>query len=167
MQILKTIARIFSTVAARLGMLAIFLLLVMTVGDVLGRYIFNHPIPGTFELTKIFFAISVFFSFSVSQYNGENLGITLLYDKFPLLVRGILDLFSSIISIAMFVVAFLGMLKYASRMEVAHTVTSVLRLPMHPWIYVASAGLIFLVITLIWDLAKAIKEIGGEETSES
>jgi TRAP-type transport system small permease protein len=166
MNVVKSIARFFSTVAARVGMVAIFLLLVMTVGDVLGRYIFNHPIPGTFELTKIFFAISVFFSFSVSQYNGENLGITLLYDKFPLLVRGILDLFSSVVSIAMFTIAFLGMLKYASRMEVANTVTSVLRLPMHPWIYVASVGLIFLVATLIWDFAKSIKEIKGEEIGE-
>jgi len=166
MHVVKSIARICSTVAARVGMAAIFLLLVMTVGDVLGRYIFNHPIPGTFELTKIFFAISVFFSFSVSQYNGENLGITLLYDKFPLLVRGILDFFSSIVSIAMFTIAFLGMLKYASRMEVANTVTSVLRLPMHPWIYVASVGLIFLVATLIWDFAKSIKEIKGEEIGE-
>ena len=164
---IKKTAGIISMIAARIGMLAIVILLFLTVADVLGRFILNKPIPGTFELTKILFALSVFFSFSVSQYNGENLGITLIYDRFPLRGKGVLDFISSVVSIAMFSVAFLQMLKYGARMRGTNTSTSVLRLPMHPWIYLGSVGVLCLVLVLIKDLAVSIKELKGEEVDES
>ena len=164
---IKRFAGIVSLISSRIGMLAITILLFLTVGDVLGRYAFNAPIPGTYELTKILFALSVFFSLPVSQFNGENLGITLLYDRFPLKVKGILDLMSALISITVFIVGFSQTLKYAARMKNAHTVTSVLRLPMHPWIYIASIGILCLIAVLLWDLAVSIKELLGRDGNES
>jgi TRAP-type C4-dicarboxylate transport system permease small subunit len=62
MLIIKKIAEQISKFSARVGMLSIAVLLFMTVGDVIGRFVLNHPIPGTFELTKLLFALSVFFS---------------------------------------------------------------------------------------------------------
>lgn len=167
MNFIKKIIGICCEISAKIGMLAIFFLLALTVSDVAGRFIFNKPIAGTFELTKILFALSVFFSFSISQFKGENLGITLVYNKFPVRIRGVLDLFSAVISIAMFSVAFTQMLKYAARMKCSNTVTSVLRLPMHPWIYFASIGLLLLVVALVWDLLVSIKELKGDKIDES
>ena len=167
MKLIKKITEVLNTLSARIGMLAIVILLFMTVSDVAGRFILNRPIPGTFELSKILFALSVFFSLPVSQYNGENLGITLIYDKFPVRMKGILDILSSVASIVMFSIAFTQTLKYAARMQNSNTVTSVLRLPMYPWIYLASVGLIILVVTLIRDFAIAILELKGEENNES
>jgi TRAP-type C4-dicarboxylate transport system permease small subunit len=149
-------------------MVSVFILLALTVGDVVGRFVFNKPIPGTFELTKIIFALSAFFSFPVSQYKGENLGITLVYDKLPIRLRGFLDFLSSIISIGMFSTALLHTLKYAARMRAANSITSVLRWPMHPWIYLAASGLVVLVLALLWDFAVSIVElVKGEKVDES
>ena len=167
MLLIKKIVKACCEVSAKIGMAAIFVLLALTVCDVLGRFILNRPIPGTFEVTKILFALSVFFSLSVSQYRGENLGITILYDRFPLRVRGILDLFAAVLSIATFSIAFFQTLKYATRMRESGTITSVLRWPMFPWIYLASIGIIILVIALLGDFAVSIKEIKGEEVDES
>ena len=167
MLLIKKIVGVCCEIAAKIGMLAIFILLVLTVGDVAGRFIFNKPIAGTFEVTKILFALSVFFSFPVAQFRGENLGITLLYDKFPIRVKGILDFISALISMAMFSVAFWQTLKYAARMKAAGSITSVLRWPMFPWIYIASIGLLILVVALVWDFVVSIKELKGEKIDES
>ncbi len=167
MQLIKRIVKICCEISAKIGMAAIFILLALTVCDVLGRFIFNKPIPGTFEVTKILFALSVFFSFSVSQYRGENLGITILYDKFPRMVRVILDIFAAVLSIATFSIAFRQTIQYAVRMRSSGTITSVLRWPMYPWIYIASIGIIILVIALLGDFATAIKAIKGDEVDES
>lgn len=167
MRLIKKFVGLCCEISAKIGMLAVFILLVLTVGDVIGRFVFNKPIPGTFELTKIIFALSAFFSFPVSQYKGENLGITLIYDKMPLRLRGILDFLSSVISICMFSVAFLQTLRYAARMKAANSITSVLRWPMHPWIYIAAIGLLILVIALLWDFIVSIKELKGEKIDES
>jgi TRAP-type C4-dicarboxylate transport system permease small subunit len=144
-------------------MLGVFLLLVMTVGDVLGRFFFNHPIPGTFELTKLFLALTVFFSLPISQYMGENLGITIIYDRLPRRGKGVLDFIGAVISIVIFSVAFSQILKYAARMKAANTITSVLRLPLYPWIYLASIGILILVIALLRDLMVSINELKGGE----
>ena len=167
MDLIKKIVKVSCEISAKIGMAAIFILLALTVGDVLGRYIFTKPIPGTFELSKILFALSVFFSFSVSQYRGENLGITILYDKFPEKVRSILDLFSALLSIAMFTIAFTQTIKYAARMKAANSITSVLRWPMYPWIYLAAVGLLILVIALLGDLALSVKNLKGDKVDES
>ncbi len=163
MHLFKKIVGTCCEISARIGMLSIFILLVMTVGDVAGRFIFNRPIPGTFELTKILFALSTFFSFAISQFKGENLGITLIYDKFPRRGKGILDLFSALLGIGTFSIAFIQTVRYATRMKAVGTITSVLRWPMFPWIYLASLGLLVLVIALLWDLAFSIKAIKGDK----
>ena len=167
MQLIKKIVKICCEISAKIGMAAIFILLALTVCDVLGRFIFNRPIPGTFEVTKILFALSVFFSLSVSQYRGENLGITILYDRFPRMVRVVLDIFAAVLSIATFSIAFRQTMQYAVRMKNSGTTTSVLRWQMYPWIYLASIGIIILVIALLGDFASAIKSIKGDEVDES
>mgnify|MGYP000944200986 CR=1 FL=1 len=167
MRLFKKIVETCCEISARIGMVAIFVLLTITVCDVGGRFIFNHPIPGTFELTKILFALAVFFSFSISQFRGENLGITLIYNKLPVRVQGILDLFSSVLSITVFAIALYQTFNYAARMRSSHTITSVLRWPMYPWIYLASLGMLILVIALLWDLTLSIKELKGEKIDES
>lgn len=167
MRLFRKLVEVFCETSAKIGMLAIFILLALTVSDVFGRFILNKPIPGTFELAKILFALSAFFSFPVSQFKGENLGITLLYDKMPLRLKGVLDFLGSIASIGMFSAALLQTLRYAARMKAANSITSVLRWPMHPWIYIAALGLLILVLALLWDLAVSIKELKGEKADES
>lgn len=167
MRFFKKLVEICCEVSAKIGMLAVFLLLALTVGDVIGRFVFNRPIPGTFELIKIVFALSAFFSFPVSQFRGENLGITLIYDKLPVRLKGILDFSSALVSLVMFSIAFQRTLEYATRMKDANSITSVLRWPMHPWIYIAAQALLVLVLALLWDLVVSIKELKGEKIDES
>jgi TRAP-type C4-dicarboxylate transport system permease small subunit len=167
MNIVKRVAGNISEIGAWVAVLAIFIMLFLTVGDVVGRYFFNRPISGTFEITRLLFAISVFFAFAVSQFKKENLFITLLYSKFNLKIQGILDLFSAVIGIGMFSLAFWHTLKYALRIQSVGQFTSVLRWPIHPWIYLAAAGMLFLVIALLWDLVLSIKKLRGEEVDES
>lgn len=156
---IKKIITFSCEAAAVVGMLSIFILLILTVADVVGRFVFNHPIPGTFELTKILFAVSVFFSLPVSQYRGENLSITLLYDTFSNFVKGIFDCIISLLCIGTFSITLLQTLKYAARMRSANTITSVLRWPLYPWIYLAAVGLAILVLALILDLFNALSEM--------
>ena len=167
MNLIKRISGNVSEAAAWVAILATFIMLFLTVGDVMGRYFFNRPISGTFELTRLLFAISVFFAFAIAQFKQENLYITILYSRFNNRIQGILDLFSAIIGIGMFSLAFWHTLNYAQRIESVGQYTSVLRWPIHPWIYLAALGMLVLVIALLWDLAISIKKLRGEEVNES
>jgi TRAP-type transport system small permease protein len=167
MQLFQKIVKRCCEFSAWIGMLTVGVLLVMTVCDVLGRFFFKHPFPGTFELTKLFFALSVFYSLAISQYLGENLGITVFYEKFPRKLQGLLDFIAAFLGIATFSMSFYQIFKYAARMKLSKTVTSVLRLPIYPWIYVASIGILIMVIALLWELVGAFNVLKGGKSNES
>ena len=167
MNLIKRVICNITEASAWIAILAIFIIIFLTFGDVVGRYFFNRPISGTFELTRLLFAISVFFAFAVAQFKKENLFITILYSKFKIRIQGILDLFSVIIGVGMFSLAFWHTLQYAQRIQSVGQFTSVLRWPIHPWIYLAAIGMLVLVIALMWDFVESIKKLRGEEVDES
>ncbi len=51
---------IFSYTLSRLGCVALFAMMGLTVVDVVGRYAFNSPILGAFEITSFLVAILVY-----------------------------------------------------------------------------------------------------------
>jgi len=68
----------------------LFVLMFLTVFDVMGRYFFNSPIKGTMELTELSVAIMVFFSLGYAKMMGDHLEIDFIMAKFPEKVRNIL-----------------------------------------------------------------------------
>ncbi len=80
-------------------------LMLITCVDVVGRYIFNHPLTGSTELTEISLATVVFLVFPLISWRGEHVVVDIL-DSFvpPLLdfIRTIL--FNLAASIALFFV---------------------------------------------------------------
>lgn len=143
--------------------LVVLFLMFITVFDVVGRYFFNNPIPGTFELTRIALVTTVFISLGFTQLEKVNISITFLFSRLPLKVQKILDVSNSLLSVILFSLVFWQMLRYAARLAAAGQYTTVLRLPMHPWIYIAAAGTLLLCLALAWDLIEAIKRLTARE----
>ncbi|HPJ03529.1 MAG TPA: TRAP transporter small permease [Candidatus Limiplasma sp.] len=139
---------------AYIGAVITALMMFLTVADVLGRRFFNAPIPGAFELTKIGLVMLVMFGLAHAQAEGENIGIEILFDKFPKMFKKILEVLINIISIGLFVVVFLNVFKYAERVARSNQITSVLRIPLAPWIYVSAIGVGFLILLLVFELVR-------------
>lgn len=55
----------------------LFCLMVVTCIDVIGRYLFNRPVYGGYELTGIFLSLTIFFSLPLVTRSGENVTIDL------------------------------------------------------------------------------------------
>ncbi len=152
MQTINKAIHVLSKSIAKIGAIITALMMFLTVADVFGRRFLDMPIPGTFELTRFGLVFIVFFGLAYAQIEGENIGINILYDRFPSIVRKILDLIITLGSIALFSLVFINTLKYAARISNSHQITSVLRLPVHPWIYISAIGIGVLILVLIWDL---------------
>ena len=163
----KKVIRGISTVFGMLSAIIIALMMFLTVADVFGRRFLNSPVTGAFEVTRIFLVIAVFAGLGLAQMDGENLGITLLYDKLNRKLQSILDFVISIISIGLFYIIFTNTIKYANRIAASNQVTSVLRLPVHPWIIIGAVGVAVLILALIWDVIESVLKFKGEITDES
>ena len=84
------VARATHAVTAAAGYLAgavLLLLMLLTVADVVGRYFFNSPINGVFDLTHFAVATMVFLGLSYCGWRGGHVVIELLYDRLKPVVR--------------------------------------------------------------------------------
>jgi TRAP-type transport system small permease protein len=168
MQLIKKVIYALNLNALKLSMIVILFLMFITVGDVFGRFFFNRPISGTFELTRIALVTIVFISLGYSQIQKVNISITLFVSRLPLFAQNVIDLFNSLLSLTLFSLISWQMFRYAERLSAAGQYTTVLRLPMHPWVLIAAAGALLLCMALLWDMLLAVRKLfKGDVIDES
>lgn len=68
--------------AAAAGVLLVAMTL-LTVVDVVGRYVFNSPVPGAFEATEIMLALAIFAGLPIVTARGEHVRVGLLVERLP------------------------------------------------------------------------------------
>jgi TRAP-type transport system small permease protein len=133
-------------VAASAILLAMMLL---TVVDVVGRYVFNRPLRGAFELTELMLLVLIFAGLPLVSYADEH--VTMDFIDRLLSPRGLLVLrraTQAISAALMFLLAWLVWFK-ADRIWGYRDATDVLRIVYGPFVYfmavmIALAGLIHL-----------------------
>lgn len=70
--------------AASLLLLA---MMIVTFVDVVGRYVFNAPLAGAYELTEVLLALVVFIGLPIVTFRREHVTVDLVTSRLPFLVR--------------------------------------------------------------------------------
>ncbi|MBC8239237.1 MAG: TRAP transporter small permease [Alphaproteobacteria bacterium] len=68
------------------------------VAEVIGRYVFNSPLPGHLEGAELLLPMIVFFGVSYVQARDGHVGMTFVVDALPKKVRRVTDILSLIVS---------------------------------------------------------------------
>ena len=80
----KRLAQGLLTAAAGILILA---MMVLTVVDVVGRYLFASPVPGAFEATEVMLVLVIFAGLPVVTARGEHVTVRLALDALPARLR--------------------------------------------------------------------------------
>lgn len=139
----------------KISMLLILLMMFVTVADVMGRYFFNHPILGVFELTRFGLGAIVCTALGWSQINKVHIAINLLVARLPISWRNLIEAFNYLIAFITFTVVSWQMFAYTARLYIGEQVTSVLGVPIYPFVLMSSIGVGIFTLVLFWDLVKA------------
>ena len=141
----------------------LMLMMFVTTADVLCR-MFYRPIPGIFELTRYCLAVIVFVSLGFSQIEKVHIAIDLFFKHFPIIIQRIIMVFISILALVVFFLVCWQMFVYAGRIMDVGLITTVLRMPVFPFVLVAAIGVLFFALALLADLIDAITNLikGGE-----
>lgn len=76
---IRKVEKILSTIS---GFLLVGLM-VLGAADVIGRYVFNRPIMGTFEISEILMAVMVFLGWAYTQAQRGHIRVDLLVSRYP------------------------------------------------------------------------------------
>jgi len=61
-----------------------FVMLVLVVANVIGRYLFNAPITGAFEITESLLVVIIMLGLGLTQYHDGHIRVTILTRRMPL-----------------------------------------------------------------------------------
>ena len=89
-----------------LSLAAALLLIVMmlvTFVDVIGRYLFNAPLPGAFELTEVLLALVIFVGLPIVTARREHVTVDLFTSRLPHRLRAVLARAASLVTAVMLV----------------------------------------------------------------
>ena len=128
-----------------LGVIAsvvLFVMMMLTAVDVVGRYVLNRPVPGAFELTEMMLAALIYCGLPLVSQRREHIVID-TFDQF--MSRGVkrgLDIAAEVLcSASLFGLAWL-VFGRAARVLAYGDTTTVLRLPLAPVAYLMAAMLL-------------------------
>jgi TRAP-type C4-dicarboxylate transport system permease small subunit len=60
-----------------------FVMMLLVVANVIGRYLFNKPLTGTLEFTESLLVLIIFLSVALTQYDGGHIRVNLISRRLP------------------------------------------------------------------------------------
>ena len=63
--------------------LLVFIMMLITSTEVIGRYVFNHPTTWAWPLNRQIFGVFILVAGTFAMFRGEHIRIEILYDHFP------------------------------------------------------------------------------------
>jgi TRAP-type C4-dicarboxylate transport system permease small subunit len=144
-----------------LGGVLIFVMMLLTAVDVVMRYFFNKPVAGSFELTEYLMVLIISFTLAFAAANDGMVKVTLLSERLSLKTQSIINSFTGILGIGLFVVLAWRGFVFAGMLQHQGIISPILGIPRFPFAVVVAIGLCFLVLVLIveWlhSILKAVK----------
>ena len=139
------IVGILVTASAYVAGAVLVLLMFLTTADVAGRYFFNAPISGVFDLTQFAVLIMTFLSFAYCAWRGAHVAIELLYNRLPGGTQRVLDRATNLAGCVLFV-----LIAWRAAVQSVDETSQMLAIPFFPfyWLVAFGAALMALVLAL-------------------
>ncbi len=97
-----------------------------------------------------------------------HIAIDLFVSRFPVLWQNRIDVFNYVVVFITFILSSWQMSVYTMRLFNYSVVTTVLRVPVYPWVFISAIGILFFALVLFCDLMEAINKLFGRvEIDES
>lgn len=132
----------------------------LVVANILGRVLLNRPILGTYEMVGFLTAAVVGLALARCALENSHIAISFLTDKLPPSWQRFIELAVDLPAMFFLFFAAYNLFAYGLRLESSGVVSSTIRLPFYPFIYLVAAGFFMLACTVLLSLLKQVS--GGE-----
>lgn len=143
-----------------LGYIAAFAMMLLITADTAGRFFFNLPIQGTFEITQMYLMVMIIFlSISYSYKNGSHIRIDVLYNRFSERTKLVVDMFGIVLTLVVFSMICYKSYEITYRAFVNNQQTfGVISMPVYLSYIWIPIGTGVLLIRMVIDFVKKVKQ---------
>ena len=150
---------VLSTVLSLVVCLVFFGMMMLTVLDVILRYLFNSPILGAFEITEFMMVFIVFLSLAYTQsqkgHVSVDIFVTILSERKQLFI----ELISHIIYFLLLLIITWKSVARAIELMESKEVSGTLSIPVFPFYFVVALGCAAMCMELLRDISKIMRQI--------
>jgi TRAP-type C4-dicarboxylate transport system permease small subunit len=133
-------------------------LMIITAGDVVGRDVFNHPIPGTVELSQYMLAVFILLGLAYAQQMKAHVAVSLFTSRLSNPVQLTFNIISSLLCLFIsFIIAWQGWVVGIEE----KAVSDMLRVPQYPFRLLVALAAFLLCLELLMDLGDSLKKLVG------
>ena len=134
------------------AMAVLCLMMLLTTIDVLGRYLFDKPVQGTFELTEIMLVTIVFCSLAFCQFSKGHISVDIVVKHFSQKIQKIIQTLNYFVTIMVLVL--IAWMSFQNGMMVRESkqVTMILGIPIYPFVLVVSLGALGMAVEILRDI---------------
>ncbi len=142
------------------GILA--LMMFLTAADVTGRYVFNRPILGSYEISEHMMAILVAFTIAYCAVQRGHVNVDLVISRLPQRTRAILRTFTDLLSLGLFSLIAWQSLYQAKVQYFAGTTSPSLFFPVFPFIIITGLGFGLLSLVVLIQFFESLSQAVGK-----
>jgi TRAP-type C4-dicarboxylate transport system permease small subunit len=158
-QIIGYISRFFMII----GGVALLLLVLLATGNVTLR-LFHIPFAGTYEIVSFLGALVTAGALGHTQRRKDHIMVDILTDRFPPLVKRILDAVSDGLASVLFGIASWQVYRWGQTLKENGELSETLQLKYYPFVYGVAAGFALLSLVLLLQMCRAVlRKAEGEK----
>jgi len=145
------------------GVSGVFLipLMLITAIDVVGRDVFNHPIPGTVELSQYMLAVFILLGLAYAQQMKAHVAVSIFTSHLNEHAQLVLNIIATLLCLFIsFVLVWQGWVVGIEE----RTVSDMLRVPQYPFRLLVALAAFLICLELLVDLGDSLKKLVGRSS---
>ncbi len=134
---------------------ALLLLVLLATGNVTMR-LFGIPFAGTYEIVAFLGALVTAGALAHTQRRKDHIMVDILTDRFPPLLKRVLDAVSDGLSAGLFGIASWQVYEWGNMLKENGELSETLQLKFYPFVYATAAGFALLTLVLVLQMFRAV-----------
>lgn len=162
--ILIKITKFINKITSEIASWFVFLMMMLAVVDVIGRYLFKASIFGSQDLTQLMMVIVVFLGFGIEAEEDGNVRIEIFYQHFPKKLKAAMNILAWAVGIAAYSMVAYRLYLRAMSVFVKHNAsTMTLGISLAPFLLIAALGCFFMVLQLLSNIVADVMTLCGRD----
>jgi len=154
----EKIVRFLATATFYVTMVGLSVIAGLTFLDVCLRYIFNRPILGVYDITRVMLIVTVACAFGYTQMMRGNMAIDLLILKFGPRKKAAFSIVYDFIALALFLTITVQAFRHANALRITGDATETVFIPFYPFVYIIAFNMGVVCLILVLQSIKSVRE---------
>ena len=147
--------RSLSIYLSYIGDMALVAMMLLTTSDVIGRYFFNAPVLGAYEITEYLMLIMVFAFLALAQSEKVHINVDIVFNRLPAGLKRFLQRFNHLVCLVMMImVSWMGIQRVLELRRTGEA-SVLLKIPDYPFAIFLVIGCLVFCIEFFKDIFKS------------